>query len=76
MVRKAVTAAIVQPPSAKRNQLLEKAKVEKKVRHITPSMHQEVKENLASIRLDEAVKRTKNVRENMKKIIKERERGC
>ena len=49
LVRKAVTAAIVQPPSAKRNQLLEKAKVEKKVRHITPSMHQEVKESLASM---------------------------
>ena len=74
LVRKAVTAAVAQPPPAKRNQLLEKAKVEKKVRHITPAMHQDVKESLASIRLDEAEKRTKNVRENMRKIIKERER--
>ena len=70
LVRKAVTAALAQPPPAKRNQLLEKAKVEKKVRHITPAMHQDVKESLASIRLDEAEKRTKNMRGNM------RERDC
>ena len=41
LVRKAVTAAVAQPPPAKRNQLLEKATSSlKKVRHITPAMHQ------------------------------------
>ena len=74
LVRKAVTAAVAQPPPAKRNQLLEKAKVEKKGRHITPAMHQEIKESLASVKLDEAERRTKNARESVKKIIKERER--
>ena len=72
IVRKAVTESIEKPPPVKRNQLRET--VGKKVRHITPAMHQEVKESLASIRLDEAERRTKNVRENMRKIIKERER--
>ena len=76
LVRKAVTATVAQPPPAKRNQLLEKEKVEKKVRRITPAMHQEIKESLASVKLDEAERRRKNVRENMTKIIKESESDC